>query len=342
MAIGRYHRQVLLPQIGPDGQAQLARSRVLLVGCGALGSMIAEQLVRAGLGTLSVADRDVVELTNLQRQVLFDERDVAEQAPKAVAAARRLQQINSEVRVEPLVCDVHPGNIESLIDCDLIIDGTDNVETRYLLNDVSVKHGVPWVYGACVGMEGRCMTITPPGDACLRCVFPDPPAPGELPTCDTAGVLGAAAAAVASIQVAAAIRLLVGSDHPQELMTLDVWKGRFHAVQLAQAKRGDCVCCRQRRFDFLEGASAGRSTSLCGRNAIQIRPSGATQLLDLAQVAAKLTSAGLVQRTAYLVRCELHEPRELRLTIFPDGRAIVHGTADPDRAKSIYARFVGA
>jgi molybdopterin/thiamine biosynthesis adenylyltransferase len=342
MAIGRYHRQVLLPQVGPDGQAQLARSRVLLVGCGALGSAIAEQLVRAGIGSLRIADRDIVELTNLQRQVLFDESDVAEQAPKAIAAARRLHQINSEVRVEPLVCDVHAGNVESLLDCDLIVDGTDNVETRYLLNDVSVKHGISWVYGACVGTEGRCMTIRPPADACLRCVFPDPPAAGELPTCDTAGVLGAAAAMVASLQVTSAIRLLVTADHRQELVTLDIWKNRFHSVPLSDAKRSDCLCCGQRRFDFLDGASAGRSTSLCGRNAIQVRPSGAAQLLDLATVADKLTGAGAVQRTDYLVRCDLHEPRELRLTIFPDGRAIVHGTADPDRAKSIYARFVGS
>lgn len=342
MAIGRYHRQVQLPQIGPRGQAQLARSRVLLVGCGALGSVIADQLVRAGVGTLRIADRDIVELTNLQRQVLYDEADVAEQAPKAVAAARRLHRINSEVRVEPLVCDVHPGNVESLLDCDLIIDGTDNVETRYLLNDASIKHEIPWVYGACVGTEGRCMAVKPPGDACLRCVFPDPASAGELPTCDTAGVLGAAAAMVASLQVTAAIRLLVAADHRQELVTLDVWTNRFHAVSLSDAKGSDCVCCGQRRFDFLEGASAGRSTSLCGRNAIQVRPPGAAPLLDLAAVADKLTAAGAVQRTAYLVRCDLHEPRELRLTIFPDGRAIVHGTADPDRAKSIYARFVGA
>ena len=210
MEISRYHRQVLLPQIGQAGQERLAGARVLLVGCGALGSVIAEQLARAGVGLLRIADRDVVELTNLQRQVLFDERDVAEHTPKAVAAARRLKEINSEVRVEALICDVHAGNIEDFVDGDLIIDGTDNVETRYLVNDISVKHGLPWVYGACVGTEGRCMAVLPPEDACLRCVYPEPPSATELPTCDTAGVLGPAAALVASLQVTAAIRLLVG------------------------------------------------------------------------------------------------------------------------------------
>ena len=342
MEISRYHRQVLLPQIGKAGQERLAGARVLLVGCGALGSVIAEQLVRAGVGLLRIADRDVVELTNLQRQVLFDERDVAEHTPKAVAAARRLKEINSEVRVESLICDVHAGNIEDFVDGDLIIDGTDNVETRYLVNDISVKHGLPWVYGACVGTEGRCMAVCPPGDACLRCVFPEPPSAAELPTCDTSGVLGPAAGLVASLQVTTAIRLLVGQHRAQELVTVDVWRNRFRTISLADAKRPDCPCCGQRRFEFLEARCGGRSTSLCGRNAIQVRPARSAESLDLAAVAAKLSGAGAVQRTAYLVRCDLHEPRDLRLTVFPDGRAIVHGTADSERARSVYARFIGA
>jgi adenylyltransferase/sulfurtransferase len=342
MEISRYHRQVLLPQIGEAGQARLARARVLLVGCGALGSVMAEQLVRAGVGLLRIADRDVVELTNLQRQVLFDENDAAEQAPKAVAAGRRLRAINSRVCVEPLVCDVHAGNIEDLVDSDLIIDGTDNVETRYLVNDVSVKHGVPWVYGACVGTEGRCIAIRPPADACLRCVFPEPPSAAELPTCDTSGVLGPAAGLVASLQVTAAIRLIVGPLREQELVSVDVWRNHFRAVSLLEAKRPDCPCCGRHRFEFLEAPSVGRSTILCGRNSIQVRPSRAAESLDLVAVAAKLSGAGAVQKTAYLVRCDLHEPGDLRLTVFPDGRAIVHGTADAERARSVYARFVGA
>jgi len=306
-----------------------------------LGSVIAEQLVRAGVGFLRIADRDVVELTNLQRQILFDENDVAEQTPKAVAAARRLGEINSEVRIEPLVCDVHAGNIEALADCDLILDGADNVETRYLINDVSVKQALPWVYGACVGAEGRCMAIWPPTDACLRCVFPQPPSAAELPTCDTSGVLGAAAAIVASLQVTAAIRLLLGDHRDQELVSVAVWSNRFRTISLAEAKRPDCPSCGLRQFEFLNTPTAGRSASLCGRNAIQVRPSRTADPLDLAAVAAKLSTAGAVQKTAYLVRCDLHEPRDLRLTVFPDGRAIVYGTADAERARSVYARFVG-
>src|ERR1019366_9198861 len=238
----RYHRQKLLPFIGDDGQARLDKSRVLLVGCDALGSVIADQLVRAGIGHLTQVDRDIVELTNLQRQVLFDEADARDGVPKAIAAGNRFKAINSSVTIEPIVMDVHSGNIEELAGVlpssrsgrpegalastaaeqsapsgrplrgvDLILDGSDNVETRYLINDVAVKHGIPWVYGACVGVEGRVMLIRPGQGPCLRCVFPNPPEAGELPTCDTAGVLGPAAAIVASMQVIASIQFLTGS-----------------------------------------------------------------------------------------------------------------------------------
>ncbi len=212
--MNRYHRQTLLPQFGAEGQARLAAAPVLVVGCGALGSVLADQLVRAGVGYTRVVDRDVVEITNLQRQVLFDEADARDGAPKAIAAARRLAAVNSSVVIEPIIADVHARNVEEIAGvgeaggawkADLILDGTDNVETRYLLNDVSIKHGVPWVYGACVGTEGRVMLVRPGKSPCLRCIFPEPPGPGELPTCDTAGVLGAASAVVASLQVAAAL-----------------------------------------------------------------------------------------------------------------------------------------
>ena len=344
MAFDRYHRQTLLRQVGTAGQQRLGRGRVLLVGCGALGSVIAEQLVRAGVGFVRIADRDWVELTNLQRQVLFDERDAADQTPKAVAAARRLGQINSSVKVEPRVTDVHPGNIEELIRVDgravdVIVDGTDNVDTRYLINDVSVKDDVPWVYGACVGTEGRCMTVVPAKTACLRCVFPEPPAPGELPTCDTAGVLGPAAAAVGALQAAEAIRILLGNEPPQQLHVLDLWAGRFRTIALDDARRSDCPTCGERRFEYLENQAMSRSTSLCGRNAIQVRPGRQVQL-NLDQVAAKLSALGEVQQTPYLLRCALEE--EIRLTLFPDGRAIIQGVSDAERARSLYARFVGS
>jgi molybdopterin/thiamine biosynthesis adenylyltransferase len=341
----RYHRQTLFPQIGPEGQARLGAARVLLVGCGSLGCVIAEQLVRAGVGTLLVADRDLVELTNLQRQVLFDEQDVKEGVPKAVAAARRLGRINSSVKVEPLVCDVHSGNVEALAGVgagrpvNLILDGTDSVETRYLLNDISVKHSVPWVYGACVGMDGRVMAICPPRTACLRCVFPEPPAPAELPTCDTAGVLGPLAAVVGALQATAAIQILVGAEPADGLLTIDIWRARFRSIELSSAKRADCSTCGRRRFERLERAS-GRSTSLCGRDAIQVRPEGSVRI-DLRVLETKLTAAGAVERTPYLLRCNLSEGNGLRLTVFADGRAIIHGTVDLDRARSLYARYIG-
>ena len=350
MPIDRYHRQTLLPQVGVEGQARLRRARVLLVGCGALGGVIAEQLVRAGVGSLIVADRDVVELTNLQRQVLFDEEDVHEQTPKAVAAARKLGRINSEVRIDPRVVDVHAGNIEELagiepggLRVDLILDGTDNVDTRYLINDVSIKHGIPWVYGGCVGTEGRCMAVRPSTTPCLRCIFPTPAAAGELPTCDTAGVLGPAAAVVASLQVTAALRLLI--DPPDgiqtaQLISVDVWQGRFRTLALDNAKDAECPCCGQQRFEFLEGRPGNGSTSLCGRNAVQVRPT-THAAIDLQALGAKLDRLGKLERTPYLLRCSLHDPRDINLTVFPDGRVIVHGTANIERAKSIYARFLG-
>ena len=348
MEATRYHRQTLLPQVGLEGQARIGRARVLLVGCGALGTVIAEQLVRAGAGMLRIADRDIVEMTNLQRQVLFDEQDVKEQLPKAIAASRRLARVNSQVKTEPLVVDVHGGNIEDLAGfgpggqpMDLILDGTDNAQTRYLINDVSVKHGIAWVYGACVGTEGRCMVIRPPATACLRCLFPQPPGPGELATCDTAGVLASAAAVVASLQVAAALKLLVDDSAEPQLITLDAWDGRFRTIDTTDARRADCVCCGLRRWEFLDNPLTGGSVSLCGRNAVQVRPDGNDLNLNMDRMAKKLDPAGAIHRTPYLLHCDLHEPARFRLTIFPDGRAIVHGTSDTERARAIYARFVG-
>jgi molybdopterin/thiamine biosynthesis adenylyltransferase len=343
----RYHRQFLLLQVGVEGQEKLARSRVLLVGCGALGSVIAEQLVRAGVGTLRLVDRDLVELSNLQRQVLFDEQDAAEQAPKAVAAARRLARINSQVAIEPIVADVNPDNVERLAgvergerSVDLIIDGTDNVETRYLLNDVSVKHGIPWIYGAAVGTEGRCMAIRPGTTACLRCLFREAPAPAELPTCDTAGVLASASSVVASIQATHTLQILLGHEPPALLTSFDIWTGRFRTISTAGARDPDCITCVRKHFEFLDNRAVSRSASLCGRNAIQVRPARDIAM-DLTALAQRLSTVGETERTPYLLRCKLWEPRDVRLTVFTDGRAIVHGVIEPDRARAIYARFIG-
>lgn len=339
--MNRYHRQMLLPQIGPDAQQRLAGSRALLVGCGALGTTIADQLVRAGLGHLTLVDRDIVELTNLQRQTLFDERDAREGRPKAVAAAERLRAVNSSVQIDPVVADVHCGNIEDMSGggFDLLLDGTDNVSTRYLLNDLAVKRAIPWVYGAAVGVEGRVMAVIP-GGPCLRCVFATPPGPGELETCDTAGVLGMNAAIVGAFQAVEAMRILTGQARPPALLTIDAWNWRIRAVDLADGRRADCPCCGRKEFRFLDAPAGDSALTLCGRNAVQVRPTARVEI-DLNQLAEKLKSAGRIDQTAYLLRCWLVDPAEISLTVFADGRALVQGTSDLLRAKSIYARFIG-
>jgi adenylyltransferase/sulfurtransferase len=346
--IDRYHRQVLLPQIGRAGQAKLAASHVLVVGCGALGTVIAEHLARAGIGSMRIVDRDIVEWTNLQRQTLFDVSDARNGLPKAVAAKARLAAINATVTVDARGTDLHVGNVEDLAGlaksgrrADVILDGTDNVETRYLLNDVAVKHGVAWVYGACVGTEGRVMMVRPGLTPCLRCIFPMPPAGSDLPTCDTAGVLGPAAHVVASMQTVSALKLLTGHEQGGEgLLSIDVWRGRFHATELG-ARRPDCPASGQRQFEFLD-RPASDSVSLCGRHSVQVRPAERLARLDLTDAAEKLTRVGQVQRTPYLLRCRLTEEAGMELTLFPDGRLIVSGTTDRARAKALYARYVGA
>jgi adenylyltransferase/sulfurtransferase len=284
--------------------------------------------------------------------VLFDERDAAQSLPKAIAAAQRLGAINSTIRIEPRVIDVNAGNIEQLLllegtdgaprTIDLIVDGTDNAATRYLINDVATKHRIPWIYGACVGTEGRAMAILPGRGPCLRCLYPQPPAPGELPTCDTVGVLGAAAGVVGSLQSTAALKILSGHTEAIEahLWTLDLWLDRIHALKVAAARRADCPCCGQRRFDLLDARSDQAPTSLCGRDAVQVLP-GRGSTVDLDRLSRQLSAVGHVERTPYLVRCALHAPESLRLTLFPDGRLIVHGTTDPARARSAYAKYIG-
>ena len=340
---------------------------MLLVGCGALGCTIAELLTRAGVGRIVIADRDIVELTNLQRQTLFDESDAREGLPKAVAAVRRLGQINSSIAIDPLVVDVDADGIETLVvrstgfqpvpnvehglearatraRVDLILDGTDNVATRFLINDVAVKLGVPWIYGACVGTEGRVMTVRPGSGPCLRCVFPEPPTPGELATCDTAGVLGPVASIVASLQALAAIKILSGNDAAiaNEMMVLDLWANRVTSISSEGAKRDDCVCCARRDFQFLNSSDRDTAIKLCGRNSIQIRLApGANGPMSLVDLAGRLRSAGEVQASAFMVRCTLQE-MGLSLSAFADGRILVHGTNDPARARSVVARFIGA
>jgi adenylyltransferase/sulfurtransferase len=337
----RYHRQTLLLFVGSAGQQQLLKSRILLVGCGALGCAVAEQLARAGMGNLIIVDRDVVELTNLQRQVLFDESDARQGIPKAIAGARRLSAVNSQITVTPHVLDLHAGNIESLADVDLIVDGTDNVETRYLINDVAVKRKIPWIYGGCVAAEGRVMTIRPGITPCLRCVFPEPPSVGELQTCDTAGVLGPAIAVVGGYQAAAALKLLTG--HPDAvdpaLLKIDFWKNRQRQIDIGN-RRGDCECCGLHRYRFLDRPVESSAAALCGRNSVQVRPAHPAQI-NLAELSDRLSAIGRIDSSPYLLRIRLNQPPEISLTIFPDGRCIVQGTTDLARARTLVSQYVG-
>ena len=331
----RYSRQILFPGIGETGQEKLLASHVAIVGCGALGSFHAAAMARAGVGLLTIIDRDYVEPSNLQRQWLFEESDAAEALPKAAAAARRIAAINSGIEARGMVADLTPENIDALLaGAALILDGADNWETRFLINDYAVREGIPWIYGASVGSYGITMPVIPGRTACLRCVYPEPPS-GVQPTCETAGILSPAAAAVASLQVAAALKILTGGDVRPSISTMDVWEGSLR--QIAQPARDPhCPACGKRQFAYLEHGFRAPA-ALCGRNAVQIhdRP----RPLDLAELRERLAPLGDVRANEFALRFII-APYEL--TIFPDGRAIVKGTADIGLARSLYARYVGS
>jgi adenylyltransferase/sulfurtransferase len=335
----RYSRQILFEGIGEEGQRRLRASRALIVGCGALGSAQVEMLARAGLGRLRVVDRDFVEESNLQRQTMFTERDARERAPKAVAAAGRVAEINSDVACEALVADVNYSNAERLVEgCDVVLDGTDNFATRFLINDACVKRGVSWVYGAAVGSYGVTLTVRPGVTPCLRCVFPDVPAAGSAPTCDTAGVIMPVISVVAAVQVAEALKLLTGREENLHggLMQFDVWRNEWRRIS-AGARAPDCPACALRSFETLEPEAGDLATVLCGRNAVQVSPRGAVNV-DLDALAARLSAAGEVKSNEYLVRLSAGG---YELTVFRDARAIVRGTDDAAVARTLYARYVG-
>jgi adenylyltransferase/sulfurtransferase len=331
----RYSRQILFPGVGEQGQQRLLDARVAVAGCGALGSFQAGALARAGIGFLRLVDRDYVELSNLQRQWLFDECDVEQGMPKAAAAARKMAQINRGVRVEPAVADLTPANVDDLLGgVDLILDGTDNFETRYLINDFAVERGVPWIYGAAVGSYGIVMPVIPGRTACLRCVYPDPPA-GAQPTCETAGVLGSVTALIASLQVSEAIKILCCVEPARKITTVDVWSGDIR--QVAQpGPVADCPACGRREFPYLAGERRA-PVSLCGHNAVQIHER--SRPLELRDLAARLAPLGPVRANEFALQFEA--PPYL-LTVFADGRAIVKGTTDIGVARSLYARYIGA
>ncbi len=335
-AESRYSRQSRFAPFGPDGQARLGAASVAIVGCGALGTVEAEILVRAGVGRLRIIDRDFVEWSNLQRQFLFEESDAAEGLPKAIAAARRLARLNSEIAIEPLVADLTPANIEDLLEgVGLILDGTDNFEARFLMNDYAVSSGVPWIYAAAVGSYGLKLAIVPGRTACLRCVYPEPPQ-GVQPTCETEGVLAPVTAAIAALATGDALKIL-GSGAESvgtRLTTIDTWSGEIRQTS-PPARDPDCPCCARRDFVHLTGQRRA-PISLCGRNAVQIherfRP------VDLADLARRLAPLATVRANDFAVRASI-DPYEL--TVFPDGRAIIKGTTDPAVARSLYARYVG-
>lgn len=333
----RYARQRVLPEIGDEGQERLVEASALVCGCGALGTVEAELLARAGVGRIRIADRDVVEESNLQRQVLFDEQDVRDGLPKAEAAARKLRTINSTIEIEPLVTDVTPRNVERIIEgMSVVLDGTDNFETRYLLNDACVKHSVPWVYGGVLGTSGTTMAVVPGEGPCIRCLFPEPPASGSMPTCETAGVLASASATVASLETAAAIRIITsGTAGEHRLVQVDPWSGSFLSVRVQ--RRASCPCCGQGTYEYLDAMQTAWITALCGRNSIQIEPAQASEI-SLDELGARLEAVGSVRNNGLLLRVEIGAHR---LLVFPDGRAIIQGTTDEAVARSLYSKYLG-
>ncbi len=331
----RYARQVVFPPVGEEGQRRLLGSTVLIAGCGALGSGIAELLARAGVGTLRLADRDYLELHNLQRQSLYDERLLAEALPKAVAAARRIGEINSGIVAEAHPTDLIGDNVLELFDgVDVVLDGTDNWETRYLLNDAAVRTDTPWVYGGVIGATGMSMAIVPGRTPCLRCIFPDPPPPGG-DTCETVGVLGPAVWMVASVQAMSALRILIGDPPAARLTTVDAWNAGAEGLAIGDPVPG-CPACDLQTGEFLNGAR-GTGVRLCGRNSVQIAARPGTRL-DLGAVAVRLGSIGAVRHNEHLLKLDVDGHG---LTLFADGRAIVSGTEDEAVARSLYARYIG-
>jgi adenylyltransferase/sulfurtransferase len=335
----RYSRQILFRGIGAEGQRLLAEGRVAIVGCGATGSALASLLARAGVGTLRIIDRDYVEASNLQRQSLFEEKDAAESLPKAIAAARKIAAFNSEIVVEARVADVVPGNINVLLEgMGLIIDGTDNFETRYLVNDFAVKGCLPWIYAAAVGSYGVTLNVLPGKTACLACIFPDPPL-GMVETCETSGILNTAVNLVASIAATEAVKLLVGRTAAGQLRktlwSYDVWTNEQAEIAATNPRPG-CRACGERDFVHLAGEGRPHIT-MCGRNSVQIHERA--RPIDFAEMERRLEAHGAVRHNEFVLKF-WRKPYEM--TLFPDGRAIIKGTTDTGVARSLYAQFVGS
>ncbi|MBI3940309.1 MAG: ThiF family adenylyltransferase [Acidobacteria bacterium] len=335
----RYSRHVLFHGLGEEGQRRIMQSTVAVVGCGALGSAQAEMLARAGVAALRVMDRDFVEWSNLQRQALFTEADARQSVPKAIALSRELERINSRCQILARVEDFNPSTAEEfLAGADLILDGCDNFQTRYLINDCAVVLGIPWIYGACVGSYGAVAPLIPRDTPCLQCIFPEAPAVGEGPTCDTAGIVTPLPKCVAAVQVGEALKILSGSRGSvnRALIAFDLWSNTWQRVAYSH-RDPVCRCCARGQFDFLRGKQGTEAVTLCGRNAVQVLPRR-KQRLDLTLLQRRFSPLGSVTRSDHLLKLSIPD---YELAVFPDGRAIIRGTTDLSAARSLYARYVG-
>ena len=339
--LDRYSRQILFQHMGEEHQRVLMNSSAIVIGCGALGTVSSSYLTRAGIGQIRIIDRDFIEESNLQRQILFDENDISENLPKAIAAQRKLQKINTKIKIEGIVNDINYSNIDELTEgVDIIIDGTDNFETRFLINDFCVKNSIPWIYGACIGSSGLVMNIIPSKTPCLRCVFETMPQIGSFPTCDTAGIIGPIAGIIASFQVAEAIKILT-KDYVsvnKKLIELDVWKTKFKQIDISELNEiNNCPTCKLHNYTFLEAKDGVMTTFLCGKNAVQVM-SRNTDNIDLEQLEHRLESIVEVSRNAFMLKFKV---KDHEFTVFPDGRAIITGTADSGTAKNLYSKYLG-
>jgi len=336
MIDNRYAKQILFNKIGLEGQEMISRSTVVVIGIGALGTVISSQLCRAGVGHLILVDRDFVELSNLQRQILFNENDARLRLPKVVAAANKLREVNSEIIIEPVIADVTSRNIEQLIlDADLILDGNDNMEIRFLINDAAHKMHKPWIYGAALGSEGMSMTVIPGETPCLRCLMPEAPQPGTMPSCDTEGVLSSITGIVASIQTAEALKIITGNEPRRSLLHIDVWDGKFK--ELTVHRRPGCVTCEKGEYEFLRETHTSWTTVLCGRNAVQIVPPHEDNI-PLNELQKRLERIGRTDFNGFVLT---FETEGYDFTLFPTGRAIIRGTTDEAEARTLYSRFIG-
>jgi len=335
----RYARQILLPEVGREGQERLARKRAAVIGCGALGTVVSGHLVRAGVGYVRIVDRDFIDLNNLQRQVLFDEDDIARGLPKAVAAAEKLRRVNSQVTVEPVVVDLNPWNCEKMIrDVDLVLDGTDNFETRFLINDACIKYRIPWIYGGVIATYGMTMTVIPNRTPCLRCLMPEVPPAGSTPTCDTVGVLGTAVDLVASLEATEGLKWLMDREEElhRQLIFIDAWTPELKRLNVTKGNI-PCRACDEGRFDFLEAREGCLAVRMCGACAVQIHMHRSAPVC-MEDLAARLRSAGEVSFNGYMLH--LHVPPH-EIIVFPDGRAIIKGTHDEAAARALYSRYIG-